>query len=107
MQSRDWPANGIMNISASIPETVLFVAPPPLAVQPGLVFMAAFSFRAEHWKTSNKLSQIQSSDGGVWGGKLDCFVYFKSFPLALVGISERDLNLFIIFEGISPIGPCE
>lgn len=26
---------------------------------------------------------------------------------SLVGISEPDPNLFIIFEGISPIGPCE
>lgn len=61
--------------------------------------------------TSKKLSQIQGSDrreGEVWNcGKLDCFVYFQSSPLSLVGISECDLNLFIIFEGISPMGPFE
>lgn len=61
--------------------------------------------------TSKKLSQIRGSDrreGEVWNcGKLDCFVYFQSCPLSLVGISECDLNLFIIFKGISPIGPFE
>lgn len=61
--------------------------------------------------TSKKLSQIRGSDrreGEVWNcGKLDCFVYFQSSPLSLVGISECDLNLFIIFEGISPMGPFE
>lgn len=65
-----------------------------------------------------RISQIQI-DGrgrgvGVDGGekvqncwKLNCFVYFKRFLLSLAGISQCDLNLFIIFEGISPIGPCE
>lgn len=61
--------------------------------------------------TSKKLSQIRGSDrreGEVWNrGKLDRFVYFQSSPLSLVGISECDLNLFIIFEGISPLGPFE
>lgn len=61
--------------------------------------------------TSKKLSQIRGSDrreGEVWNcGKLDCFVYFQSSPLSLVGISQCDLNLFIIFKGISPIGPFE
>lgn len=35
------------------------------------------------------------------------FVYSEPPRPSLVGISEPDPNLFIIFEGISPIGPCE
>lgn len=47
--------------------------------------------------------------GGVKSWKVGAFC-LPSAPLqlpSLVGISEPDLNLFIIFEGISPIGPGE
>lgn len=51
----------------------------------------------------------REEEAGVKSWKVGAFC-LPSTPLrlpSLVGISEPDLNLFIIFEGISPIGPCE
>lgn len=44
---------------------------------------------------------------GVKSWKVGLFCLLRAPLPSLVGISEPDLNLFIIFEGISPIGPCE